>query len=149
MCAPDVELLCSSWRHRFKSKPKSLWSKLLCVHMHRFTALWAWYMIIRFAFLELYNYTIHAFKNISSFRKDQVTLFMGESLNRVLKQFIQKYWFVLEQNKCMSLWVSQWIIHTADLLKNNTDPFWNKTNEWVNQRIIHRMDLFKHTDSVK
>ncbi len=71
------------------------------------------------------------------------------SLNRVLKQFIQKYWFVLEQNKCMSLWVSQWIIHTADLLKNNTDPFWNKTNEWVNQRIIHRMDLFKHTDSVK
>ncbi len=58
----------------------------------------------------------HSFKNISSFRKDQVTLFMSESLNHLLKQFIQK-WFILEQNKCMSLLVSQWIIHTADLLK--------------------------------
>ncbi len=76
----------------------------------------------------------HSFKNISSFRKDQVTLFMSESLNHLLKQFIQKR-FILEQNKCMSLWASQWIIHTADLLKKTT-PIHSGTklmSEWIRE----------------
>lgn len=49
------------------------------------------------------------------------------------------HWFICEQNKILSLWVSHWSVHSADLFKS-TDPFRNETSDslwvshWVSQR---------------
>lgn len=42
----------------------------------------------------------------------------GLSLNDSFKRFIQKHWFILEQQKWLSLWINHWVI-------GSTDSFWS------------------------
>lgn len=42
---------------------------------------------------------------------------LGESLNHSFSWFIQKHYFIQEQHKLLSSWVSLWIIHSPDSFK--------------------------------
>jgi len=66
------------------------------------------------------------FLQVTLLQGDAMSAFMSESLNHEFNQFVQNTESGI--NKCLILWVSHWMIHSPDSLKN-TSSFRNETCE--------------------
>ncbi len=62
-----------------------------------------------FSGILLNTYSFHTDLRHYIVEKYAATVFIKETLNHSLNRFIQTYWFIQNQNRCLYLWVSHWV----------------------------------------